>query len=158
MSLFMLVLFLHITTMFAAVGVGYGITTFVRLAYMTGQVTALKGVGMAAARLTPLIPVLFISGGLFGLLAAIVGPYSKNLLAPWLVIAYVLFVIAMLIGARVNAPEGKRLGMALRSVPDGPIPPEIDAFFTDQRMNAITVLDYVVLVLLIFDMVVKPFS
>ena len=45
--------------------------------------------------------MLFISGGLFGLLAAIVGPYSKNLLAPWLVIAYVLFIIAMVVGALV---------------------------------------------------------
>lgn len=158
MSLTSLVLFLHITTMFAAVAVGYGVTTFVRVAYMTGQVSALKGVGMAASRLTPFIPVLFISGGVLGLLTAIIGPYSQNLLAPWLVIAYVLFIIAMVVGARINEPWGKRLGMALRSVPDGPIPPEIDAFFKDQRMNWITAFDYVIVVVLIFDMVVKPFS
>ena len=156
--LFLLLLFLHITTMFAAVAVGYGITTFVWIAYKTGQVTALKGVGMASARLSRFIPVLFISGGLFGLLAAITGPYSANLLAPWLVIAYLLFIVAMLIGARINEPWGKRLGMALRTVPDGPIPPEIDAFFTDRRMNWITVVDYLVVVVLIYDMVVKPFS
>jgi hypothetical protein len=156
MSLTSLVLFLHITTMFTAVAVGYGVTTFIRLAYMTGQVTALKGVGMSATRLTPLIPVLFISGGVFGLLTAIIGGY--NLLAPWLIIAYVLFVIAMFIGARINEPWGKRLGMALRTTPDGPISPEIDAFFKDQRMNWITAIDYLVVVVIIFDMVVKPFS
>jgi hypothetical protein len=156
MSLTPLVLFLHITTMFAAITVGYGITLFMRLAFMTGQVTALKGVGMAASRLGPVIPILFFTGGGFGLLTAILGGY--DLLAPWLVIAYVLFAIAMIIGIRVNAPEAQRLGMALRTTPDGPIPAEIATYFTDPRTNWITAFDVLLPVLLIFDMVVKPFS
>jgi len=157
MNVFQLVLFLHITLIIAAIAVAYGGGLVLRMAYMTGQVTAVRGVGMSLARTAKWIPVLFISAGIFGLLAAITGPYNTNLLAPWLIIAYVLFIIAMGLGTAITAPEGQRLGALLMKTPDGPIPPEVAAFFTGRALW-ITIIDYVIVAVLVFDMVVKPFS
>ena len=61
MSLTQLVLFLHITLIIAAIAVAYGGGLVMRMAYMTGQVTAVRGVGMSLARVAKWIPVLFIS-------------------------------------------------------------------------------------------------
>ncbi|HJW21519.1 MAG TPA: hypothetical protein VJ506_03730 [Candidatus Limnocylindrales bacterium] len=152
----LLLTFLHITAMFTAVMVAFGSGLVMRVAYMTGQVAAIRGVGMASARLGRFIPILFIIGGLLGLLTAIYT--GVDLLSPWLVIAYVLFTIAMLIGIVENAPWGRRMGALLAQTPDGPLTPEITAMFTDTRVVVLTVVDYLVVVLIIFDMVVKPFS
>jgi hypothetical protein len=156
MNLSLLILFVHITVMFAAITVGYGSGLMARVAYMTGQVAAVRGVGMAAARLARVIPVLFITGGLFGLFTAIA--FGQNLLAPWLVIAYVLYAIALYIGAVETAGWGKRLGAVLATTPDGPLTPEISEMFTDRRVVIVTAIDYLIVAVIIFDMVVKPFS
>jgi hypothetical protein len=156
MSLSLLLLFLHITTMVVAIAVAYGTGLVVRLAYMTGQVAAIRGVGMALARLEPVIPILFVAGGLFGLLTAI--NFGFDLLAPWLVIAYVLFAIAMVIGAAHTAKWGQRVGQVAASTPDGPLTPELAAMFTDRRVVALAIAEYAIVIVLIFDMVVKPLS
>jgi hypothetical protein len=152
-----LLLFVHITVMFTAITVGFGGGLVMRMAYMTGQVAAVRGVGMALARLSPWIPILFIVGGVFGLLTAITwGIYS--LTAPWLLIAYALFIAAMAIGILENAPWGKRMGALLAQTPDGPLTPEVKAMFTETRVVVLTIVDYLIVAAIIFDMVVKPFS
>lgn len=151
-----LLIFAHITVMFAAVMVAFGSGLVMRVAYMTGQVAAVRGVGMAAARLGVWIPILFVIGGLLGLLTAI--SFGQDLLAPWLVIAYVLWTLAMLIGIVENRPWGEKIGRLLMQTPDGPLTPEISAMFTDTRVVALTIVDYVIVIAVIFDMVVKPFS
>ncbi len=153
----LLLLFVHITVMFVAVMVGFGGPLVMRMAYMTGQVAAVRGAGMAFARLAPFIPILFVVGGVFGLLTAISWGLFP-LTSPWLIIAYVLFAAAMVIGVVENAPWGKHLGALLAQTPDGPITPEIAAMFTDTRVVVMTVVDYAIVALIIFDMVVKPFS
>ena len=156
MNLTPVLIFLHITVMFAAITVGYGGGLVMRVAYMTGQVVALRGVGMSVARLAPLIGPLFLTGGALGLLAAI--SFGQNLLAPWLVIAYVLFAAAMGIGITENRSFAMKLGKLLATTPDGPVTPEIRAMFSDARTVWLTVIDYVIVVVILFDMVVKPFS
>lgn len=156
MSLPLLILFVHITAMVVAITVAYGSGLVVRMAYMTGQVAVVRGAGIAASRLAKVIPVLFITGGLFGLFTAIA--FGQNLLAPWLVIAYVLFAIAMYIGGVENATWGKRLGQLLATTPDGPLTPELSAMFTDRRVVTLTAIEYLIVAVVIFDMVVKPFS
>ena len=151
-----LLLFLHISVMFAAVTVAYGTGLLARLAYMTGQVAAVRGVGMAAARYGPAIPILFVTGGLLGLATAL--SFGFNLLAPWLVLAYVGWAIAMVLGFTENRTWGLRLGQLLATTPDGPLTPEVAAMFTDRRVVVVTIIDYVVVLAIIFDMVVKPFS
>jgi hypothetical protein len=156
MNLTLLLLFLHITVMFAAITVAFGTGLLGRIAFMTGQVAVVRGVGIASARLGPLIPILFITGGLLGLLTAF--SFGFDLLKPWLVIAYVLFAIAMYIGIAENRTWGVKLGQLLATTPDGPLTPELSAMFTDRRVVLVTAIDYIVVAALIFDMVVKPFS
>jgi len=156
MSVTLLLLFLHIAVMFAAITVSLGTNLFFRLAYMTGQVAAVRGVAMVAQRAGPLIPMLFIAGGLLGLLTAI--SFGFNLLAPWLVIAYVLWVIAMVLGFTGSRAFGPKIGAALAAAPDGPITPELRAVVSEQRYRLESIIEYVIIVSVIFDMVVKPFS
>lgn len=156
MSVTLLLLFLHIAVMFAAITVSLGTNLFFRLAYMTGQVAAVRGVAMVAQRAGPLIPMLFIAGGLLGLLTAI--SFGFNLLAPWLVIAYVLWVIAMVLGFTGSRAFGPKIGAALAAVPDGPITPELRAVVSEQRYRLESIIEYMIVVSVIFDMVVKPFS
>lgn len=156
MSLGTLTLWLHITGMFAAITVSYGPGFLADLAYRSNRVEAVRGVALASQRLGPLIPVLYITGGIFGLLTAI--NFGFNLLAPWLLIAYALFATAMITGIAFNAKFGPRVLAATADVPNGPLPPAVSALFTDSRYRFVTALDYVVLVAFLFDMVVKPFS
>ena len=156
MSLGTLTLWLHITSMFTAITISYGPNLLAELAYRSGRVETLRGVAMASGRLGPFIPVAYVTGGIFGLLTAI--NFGFNLLAPWLVIAYLLFAFAMVSGIGFNAKFGPRVLAATADVPNGPLPPAASALFTDSTYRILTTLDYVVLVAFLFDMVVKPFS
>jgi len=150
-------LFLHIAVIFTAITVGYGVTLMLRIAYMSGQVGIMRGVGYAAGKVGPLIPILFIAGGLFGLLTALAT--GTDLLAPWLVIAYVLFVIAMLIGIFENAATGRKLGPLLMAADvSQPLPAAVRELFDSPRARYLLVIDVLIPFLFVFDMVVKPFS
>jgi hypothetical protein len=50
------------------------------------------------------------------------------------------------------------LGAQLARAPNGPLTAELSAMFTDRRVVVLTVIDYLLPVILVFDMVVKPFS
>jgi hypothetical protein len=156
MPLAYLLLFLHISIIFTAMTVAYGPLIVLRVVYSTRQVSPIRTVLPVVARIGPLLPALFILGGLFGLFTAIA--FGYNLLAPWLVIAYVLFAIMMLIGVTENRTWPMRLATTLETTPDGPVTAEIVALFTNSRTLAFTAVDLAVVFVLIFDMVVKPFS
>jgi hypothetical protein len=152
--LILAVLFLHIATMFLAVAVAYGGVVFFLIALRTRNVAGLVMMSRTAKTTARLIPPLFLAGGLFGLITAIVS--GANLLAPWLIIAYVLFVVLTIIGALFTGPEIERLGTAVAAMPDGGLPTDFDA--RRQRFYLVEVFDFFFLFLVIFDMVVKPFS
>ena len=156
MSLGTLTLWLHITVMFSAITISYGPALLVDLAFRSGRVGTLRGVALAAQPISRAIPPFYVVGGLFGLVTAI--NFGYNLLAPWLLIAYVLFASAMITGIAFNSKFGPRILQATADVPDGPLTPPITALFTDPRYRLVTTIDYVVLIALLFDMVVKPFS
>ena len=156
MTLGVALLFLHIATIFAAVTVSFGSGLVMRLAYLTGRLEAVRGVALASRPVGVLIPILFVAGGLFGLLTTVA--FGYNLLAPWLVIAYVLWLVAMAEGAVVNRDFAQRLQPLLAGSADGPITSPIVSLFSEPKVLAGTVVDYVVVIALVFDMVVKPFS
>jgi hypothetical protein len=156
MSLTYLLLFVHIALMIAATTVGYGGTLLLRVAYLSGQIGPLRGVGYAVAKTARFVPILYISGGVFGLLTAIA--FGFPLIAPWLVIAYVLFALAMLLGIGPSRIWGERAGKAISTAPDGSISPEVRELFDAQSTIALLVVDVALVVLLVFDMVIKPFS
>lgn len=156
MDLVHVFLFLHITLIFFAIIASYGPDIVLRLAFMSGQVATVRGAHVASVRLGPVMPILYVTAGLFGLLTAI--NFGFDLLAPWLVIAYVLFAIAMLTGIFGDRVFTIRLGELLATAPDGPLTPEIKDLFASTSHRAVTAFNYVWIPVLVFDMVVKPFS
>jgi MFS family permease len=156
MSLTPILLFVHIGLMFGAVMISLGPALVMRIAEQSGQMALVRGVALASKPLGPAIPIAFISGGIFGLLTAINVGY--NLLAPWLVIAYVLFLVAMITGAGINRTFLLRLAPLVKDAPDGELTEPVRALFAEPRYRFVNILDYVVILALIYDMVAKPFS
>jgi hypothetical protein len=156
MSMPLLFLFLHITFFIVAITISYGPLLLLRLAYRTGEVGNIRGLALVHSRLGPLTFVMYLLGGIFGGLTAIA--FGFDLLAPWLVIAYVAFAIAMLLGVTENRTWPLRLAEAVKRTPDGPLTPEIRDLFMNRRTVSVLVIDIVWVPVMIFDMVIKPFS
>ncbi len=154
MSLFLV--FLHILFMFSAVAISYGPLTIVTLALRGGRTETLRAVTSGAKTLAVAIPILYVIGGALGLVAAISS--SVNLLAGWLVIAYILFAFLMGIGATLIGPWIERLATASAAAPDGPFSAEINVISADPRMRIVRVVDLVLVIGILYDMVVKPIS
>ena len=100
--------------------------------------------------------VMYMVGGIFGGLTAIA--FGFDLLAPWLVIAYVLFAVAVLVGVTENRTWPLRLAEAVERTPDGPLTPEIRELFMNRRTVSALAIDIAWFFAIIFDMVIKPFS
>jgi hypothetical protein len=135
-------LFLHIAVMFLAIAVHTGSQLFAWIALRWGPPGSLVGVVQVYGRLGTVVPVLFIVGGVLGLATAFAFGYS--LLAPWLVIAYVGFVVAAAYASRVSAPTINGLAG--------------DAAIDTNRVQLIIAGDAAIVATLIADMVFKPFS
>jgi uncharacterized membrane protein len=149
-------LFVHIGLMFSAVTISFGPSLVMRIAERSGQMALVRGVAIASKPIGPAIPIVYVAGGILGLLTALNVGY--NLLAPWLVIAYVLFLVAMITGATINRTFLIRLAPLLQDAPDAELTEPVRALFAEPRYRLVNVLDYVVVLALIFDMVAKPFS
>jgi hypothetical protein len=156
MSPALVLLFFHITTMITAVTISYGPGTVLFLAVRAQRFDQARLLIVAMAPFERLIPAFYVVGGLFGLATALSSGF--NLLAPWLVIAYVLWIIAMATGGAVHARYHQGLQRQFAGVVEGPISDELALAIADPRERSAAIVDYVVIVLLLFDMVVKPFS
>lgn len=156
MSLGLVLLFCHIATMIAAVAFSYGPGTVLFVAVRRRQYVLVRALIVAMAPFERLAPVLYTVGGLFGLATAIA--FGFSILAPWLVIAYVLWVIATGTGITVHARYHQRLERLFEGTAEGPVTEEMERAIADPRERRAVALDYAVIGLLLFDMVVKPFS
>lgn len=148
--------FLHILAMFSAVGVSTGTEFVLHRVANSGDVRAIK-IAFGAGKLTGMLtPILFVIGMLFGLLAAWTG--SWNFLAPWLIIAYVLFATALVLGVKIVGPWNQKVGKAA-AMNQGETPSaELQALLHDKRALQAMYATYALIVLLVFDMIIKPFS
>ena len=151
-----LLLFLHITFFITAITISYGPLVLLRVAYQTGEVGNIRGPAVVHSRLGLLTFLMYLFGGIFGGLTAIA--FGFDLLAPWLVIAYVAFAIAMLTGLTANRTWPLRLAEAVKRTPDGPLTPEIHDLFMNRRTLSVLAIDIAWFFVIIFDMVIKPFS
>jgi hypothetical protein len=149
--------FLHIATLFFAVALAISGEIVVRRVAASRDVRAIRTV---VSRVKPLsgnlATVLFLAGVGFGFLAALTG--QINLLAPWLITAYVAFVLAITLGITITDPWVVRLETAAAASPDDAASYELDAVITDARARYATVALMGLIVILVFTMVMKPFS
>jgi len=148
--------FLHIGVMFAAVAISIGPEFLLRSIGRSGDVRAIRTGYSLGERIGKAIPPLFFIGLIFGLLTAWVE--EMNFLAPWLLIAYVLFVIATLLGARVFAPHIAHVAALAAQSPDDAPSTELRAALADRRADNLFWVEAVIIIAFVFDMVIKPFS
>lgn len=146
---FLALVFLHVATAFAVIAIHSGSMALVVAAVWAREDDAAAAVARLYGRTGRLVPPLGLLAGAFGLLAALSASY--NLAAPWLLLAYGLFVAMIAFGARVSVPAVASMAG------DGHIPLADRAGFRS-RLAAIVAVDTAIVVLLIADMVVKPFS
>ena len=147
--------FLHVTVMFAAVAISQGPAFLMYRAMRRNDVAGIRALGGQFAAIGPKIGMVFGVGVLIGLITVFVGGW--NPLSPWLLIAYGLTVIATLTPRLITAPRMMRVGMAAAQSPlDAPsaeLRREIDP-----ATQPVYWLDAAIIVLFLVDMVVKPFS
>jgi Predicted integral membrane protein (DUF2269) len=148
--------FLHIGSMFTAVGVSVGMEIMAHRVARTGDVRAIRVFFGQAQRLLAVIPPLFLTGLLFGLLAAWSGAF--DVLATWLLLAYLLFGITLALHATVGASWFRRVTSMARTAPDGPASTELSAVLHERAAGLLQWYTVTAVVVLVFIMVVKPFS
>ena len=143
-------IFLHVITMFAVVALHSGPQILTLVAARSGQPTVVAGIASMYGRSGRAVPPLGMAGGLFGIATGLTGGY--NLLAPWLLIAYVLFGLLVVYGGRVSVPYIVNLGESIRLGR-----PNVGELL-GRRLTLIVAVDALIYVLIIGDMVLKPFG
>ena len=151
---FTLFKFLHVLTMFAAVAGAVIPEVVLHRVAASGNVSAIRVLAGIAAGIGKVLPVLFIGGAAFGLLAALTG--EMDFLKPWLIAAYVVFVIAMITGATTTGPWAERMHAASLAAGNDEPSPELVATMHDRRAYLGSILLMGAIVVIIFLMVVKP--
>jgi hypothetical protein len=148
--------FLHIAVMFTAVAVTIGPNILLRRIGKSGEVPAIRHSFALAAPVTRFIPPLYMLGAALGIVAIFTNGFDP--FQPFLLIAYVLFVIATVVGIRVTEPWFKRVIEASATSPDAAPSPELAAALDAPAGRFLDWFDPLIILLFIFDMVVKPFG
>jgi hypothetical protein len=139
----LILLFVHVALMFAAVALTGGTLALLVIANRTQRLAQL-GPAIASLPVARFAPPLFMVGGLAGLATA--WSFRYPLLSPWLVLAYFGFAVGALLGAVGTAGRLERLR---RGEPLGALGRALEIDFG---------VNVVLYALLIADMVFKPFQ
>ena len=146
---------LHVLIMFTAVAISQGPAFMLHGAMRRGDVTAIRGVSAQYGQLGRFIGPMFGIGVVVGLIAVFVGGYDP--FAPWLLIAYVLTVIAFLTPLLITGPRTMRVVEAANESPTDAPSGDLRAAIS-AATGPIFWIDAALIVLFIVDMVAKPFS
>ena len=152
--MFVLFKYLHILAMFAAVAAAFVPEIWLHVMARRNDVAGLRGYLPLTAQVGKLIPVLFVAGLAFGLLAAWAG--ELDFFQPWLIGAYVIFAIAMATGALVGGPWAVRMAEAASESPTDAPSPALTAAVHDQRGVISTTILMLSIIVIVFLMVAKP--
>lgn len=156
MDIFVAFKFLHIAAMFFAVALAVSGELVLRAVANSGEVVAIRTVTARVRPLANASTVLLLAGVGFGIVAALAG--QINLLATWLILAYVAFLAAMALGITIGDPWVGRLERAAAESPAEAPSDELRAVIADPRARAATWALMVLVAVLVFVMVVKPLS
>ena len=151
MDAFVAFKYLHIVSMFFAIALAVSTELVVRR--VAGSVDA-RVISTTIAKSRPLANLsnlLFLAGIAFGIAAALTG--NMNLLAPWLILAYVAVAAAFAIGMLIIEPWTQRLDAAATGSTG-----DLTAVVDDPIARAGSWALMVLIALLVFLMVVKPFA
>jgi hypothetical protein len=144
---------LHVLAMFAAVALSYGTIALLWVAARARDVESMRGVSTTIGRLRRVIPIAYTVGIALGILSIFAVGFDP--LQGWLVAAYVLTAIAIVSANLIVGPWLVRVASELHELPGATTVP---AAFADQRAVALLAIDGLVIVAIIADMILKPFS
>ena len=147
--------FLHVLTMFFAVAISGGVELFLMRIARTRDARTIRTVFELHQKLVKYIPRAYLLGLAFGVIAIFVNGF--NPFAPWLLLAYPLFVVGILTGAVGVGPWAEGVIAAAASSGDS-TSPELEAAINSPRGRNALVLFWAVLAAIVFVMVVKPLS
>ena len=148
--------FLHVATMFTAVAMAVGVPTLLRSIGKSEDVPAIRRSFALAQPFLKAIPPLFTLGAALGIVAIFTNGF--NPFAPFLLIAYALFILATVVGIVITDPWYKAVTKLSAESPDEAPSTELSAALHDRRMEWVDWFDRVIILAFIFDMIVKPFS
>ena len=149
---------LHILCMFGAVTLLVGESLVYARAIWRSDVPGLASVHRLVGGRPVFAAALFMAGILFGLLTAVTGGF--DVLAGWLIAAYVLVVVLLALNASPWVQRLPRLGAEAADAAAGRRPPEdVIAAMVAMRPSTMIVvgLNVALFVAIILDMVLKPF-
>ena len=148
--------FLHVLAMFSAVALAYGPAALMVVASRRNDVRSLRGITATSEKLGPVVGILFGLGIVLGVTAIFVHGFDP--FQGWLVIAYVLVGISLLMTFAFTNPWLAKVRRAAAVSPDDQMSPELDALVNSSRNRALLAFDALLIVLLIADMVLKPLN
>jgi hypothetical protein len=148
--------FLHVATMFAAVAGSIGPAYLLQRIGRSADVPTIRRSFALAAPVFTAIPIMFTAGAALGIVAIFTN--GLNPFQPFLLIAYVMFVMATFVGIRFNSPWFKRVVKVSADSPDAAPSTELTAALHEPAMRWVDWFDRVIILAFVFDMVVKPFS
>jgi hypothetical protein len=149
-----ILVFLHVFAMFGAVAVAGGGDLVMRRIAQTRDVRAIRTAFDVYGRVARLIPVLFGIGLVFGLIAIFVEAFDP--FAPWLLLAYLLFIAGMLVGYLGIGRWGDRVFAAATASGDS-ASAELEAAVTDWRGRVALIALWALIAAIVFVMIIKPF-
>ena len=150
-----ILVFLHVLAMFGAVSVAGGGDLVLRRIAQTRDVRAIRTAFDVYGRIARQIPVLFGIGLIFGLVAILVEAF--NPFAPWLLLAYPLFIAGMLVGYLGIGRWGDRVFAAASASGDS-ASAELEAAVTDWRGHVALIALWALIAAIVFVMIIKPFA
>jgi hypothetical protein len=148
--------FLHIAIMFGAVAGTIGPTILLRRIGKSGDVPAIRRSFAMATPIVQAAPALYGFGAALGVVAIFTNGFDP--FQPFLLIAYGLFVLATVAGIRFNAPWFQRVVQASADSADAATSPELAAALEAPVARFLDWFDPLIILLFVFDMVVKPFG
>ncbi len=144
---------LHIISMFAAITLVFGSQVWATHAIRTRDLGSLRAYFRISSKADNLGGVLLLVGIAFGLIAAMVSGF--DLLQGWLVVAYVLVGLTLVIGF-ATVPYLGKLKAALAANEGDEAGPDLEKLLASPIPLIATALGIVIVGAIIWDMVTKP--
>jgi len=150
---FTLFKFLHIAFMFSAVAMTVIPEVVLHFVANTRDTRTISTMSHLAERIGKVVPVFFVGGAIFGLLAAWTG--EMDFTAPWLIVTYVLFVTAIVIGFLFTDPWVARLKKAAAASGDA-TSAELETVIVESKAKIASASLMLITLVIIALMVFKP--
>jgi uncharacterized membrane protein len=147
--------FLHIAAMFGAVSIFVGQGVLSGAIASTGDVRAIRRTLAVEARFAPAGGVLFILGIVFGFIAAKTADF--DLTQTWLVIAYALTALILVIGIGYHGPRDRKLRALVDASTEDAPSDVLRAFIDAPNDRVVRAIDLLLWLGIIYVMVAKPF-